>query len=60
MAAAAGEPSDVAADGVATDLDPAVIAVGGLQPVEGGRRRLREGALDLGVERRPVALTARR
>ena len=57
MTAVGGEPRDVAADEVAADLDPAVIAVGGLQPVDRRcRRHVREVARDLGVQRRPVGL----
>lgn len=55
MAPVAREPGDVAVDGMTADLDPTVIAVGGLQLVEGGRRGVREVARDLGVQVRLVA-----
>ena len=54
MTAVGGEPSDVAADGMVADLDPAVIAVGSLQPVERACLRVGEVTPDLGLQQGPV------
>ena len=56
MAAVANQPGDVAGHQVAADLDPAMVAVGGLQPVESCGRPILEVARDLGMEPGPVGL----
>src|SRR3954454_15080803 len=47
VAPAGEQPGHVVADGVAADLDPSVVAVGGLEGVERTRRRVGEERLDL-------------
>lgn len=56
MTAVGGEPGDVVGHGMASYLDPAVIAVGGLKPVEHGCRRVGEITFDLAMQARPVGL----
>ena len=51
-----GQPGDVVDDLGAADLDPAMVAVGGLDPVLGQDRRTVEQHADVLEQGRPVAL----